>query len=570
MSQENNRKQIPQISYKLNTSLCQFSSVTKTAKAIEYIKHFSLVSRMNKGISENGIHHMTILMTDNNLVQTNQWKYRLQVRTDELSMKICTLSSHKQATFDNLDSFFSKLLKSNNANDLPDILIMCTHGKRTEDTIELLKTLENGNYNFTKIGINQITTTVMFDEADKNINLITDFIKNIKSVVETSNTVLRDIHFITATPLDRFWRKLAKAGIQHLDNIHHYLREEGVMNYNHEELLKYYRAIKDHDKNTSIDDMSLKPVEYASTVLEKILEKRNNHNDYYPLNIFAPSEYTQKSHDEMSDVFIKKGFTVLILNGDKHKEGFQSPNGDFLSLDKFNIKHKIKGELYDSLVKWRSLNENKDLLITGYYKIERGITFNTIGFNFTDMIVSSYHLQDMARLIQILGRANGDKKYVKVLTIWTPKKVIDEALKHIEMLDELHRRDPEIYIREDFKNNKKSTPNITIAHPTPFKTIKEVKDFLKEKLNKNVNPSAFYEIDGYILSTRLNSYYNKNKEELLSTDRLTIDKYNTITLGLNLSKTGKGQSYMVYPVYTNMTSKEVLYYVRYLKHSSSL
>lgn len=111
---------------------------------------------------------------------------------------------------------------------------------------------------------------------------------------------------------------------------------------------------------------------------------------------------------------------------------------------------------------------------------------------------------------------------------------------------------------------------IPIAHPTPFKTIKEVKDFLKEKLNKNVNPSAFYEIDGYILSTRLNSYYNKNKEELLSTDRLTIDKYNTISLGLNLSKTGNGQPYMVYPVYTNMTSEEVLYYVRYLKHCPSL
>ncbi len=106
---------------------------------------------------------------------------------------------------------------------------------------------------------------------------------------------------------------------------------------------------------------------------------------------------------------------------------------------------------------------------------------------------------------------------------------------------------------------------IPIAHPTPFKTIKDVKDFLKEQLNKAVNLSAFYEIDGYVLSTRLNSYYNKKKEELLATDRLTIDNYNSIALGLNLSKTGNGQNYMVYPVYSNMTSKEVLYYVRYLK-----
>ena len=109
---------------------------------------------------------------------------------------------------------------------------------------------------------------------------------------------------------------------------------------------------------------------------------------------------------------------------------------------------------------------------------------------------------------------------------------------------------------------------IPIAHPIPFKTIKEVQAFLKETLNKDVKLNSFHTKDGYLLSTRLNSYYNKNKEELLATDRLTIDKYNSIALGLNLSKTGNGQNYMVYPVYNDITTKEVLYYVRYLKLNS--
>jgi hypothetical protein len=109
-----------------------------------------------------------------------------------------------------------------------------------------------------------------------------------------------------------------------------------------------------------------------------------------------------------------------------------------------------------------------------------------------------------------------------------------------------------------------------IAHSRPFKTIEEVKQFLKEILHKDVNPTAFHEIEGYILSTRLNSYYNKNKEELLATDRLTIEKYNTIALGLNLSKTGNGQNYMVYPVYNSMTTSVVSYYVRYLIIKPSL
>jgi len=110
---------------------------------------------------------------------------------------------------------------------------------------------------------------------------------------------------------------------------------------------------------------------------------------------------------------------------------------------------------------------------------------------------------------------------------------------------------------------------VPIAHPTPFKTIKEIEAFLKETLNKVVKLNPFHEKDGYLLSTRLNSYYNKNKEELLATDRLTIEKYNNITLGLNLSKTGNGQNYMVYPVYSDITSKEVTYYVRYLKPNTS-
>lgn len=106
---------------------------------------------------------------------------------------------------------------------------------------------------------------------------------------------------------------------------------------------------------------------------------------------------------------------------------------------------------------------------------------------------------------------------------------------------------------------------VPIAHPTPFKTLDEVKQFLKETLNRSVYLAPFHRVDGYELSTRLNSYYNKNKDELLATDRLTVDRYNEIALGLNLSKTGKGQTYMVYPVYNDMDTADVLYYVRYLK-----
>ena len=109
---------------------------------------------------------------------------------------------------------------------------------------------------------------------------------------------------------------------------------------------------------------------------------------------------------------------------------------------------------------------------------------------------------------------------------------------------------------------------IPISHPTPFITLNEVKDFLKKILNRDVSLGSFHQIDGYVLSTRLNSYYGKSKEELLASDRLTLDRYNAIAIGLNLSKTGNGQNYMVYPVYNDMETKQVRYRVRYLKVSS--
>lgn len=119
----------------------------------------------------------------------------------------------------------------------------------------------------------------------------------------------------------------------------------------------------------------------------------------------------------------------------------------------------------------------------------------------------------------------------------------------------------------DLPDVKNDDP-IAISHPTPFMTLNEVKDFLKKILNKDASLGSFHEIDGYVLSTRLNSYYGKSKEELLASDRLTLYRYNAIAIGLNLSKTGNGQNYMVYPVYNDMETKQVEYRVRYLKVGS--
>jgi len=464
MSPRQRRRILEKIRHRLNTSLCQFTaSASKTKKAIDYIKHFSIISRMNRGISENGIHHMTIILTNNSLLETKMWKHRLIGRTKELNMNICSLSSKKDSTFNNVDQIITRLVKAKSSNSLPDILVMCTHGTRTSDIINLFTQLESGNLDFTNIGIHQITATVMFDEADKNIGLIADFLKELNKEIlyKMDNTVLRDIHFITATPGKKFWKKLKNANITELENIHHYLRDENVFDYNHEELYKDYRSIDEHnikksnDNADPINNTTGNPVVYASAILKKILKEREDGLRSGPLIVFAPSEMAQTTHDAMAKEFIKKKFTVLILNGEQ--KGFQSPDGSFETVEQFNQRMNISGELYDTLVKWRSLdeNKNKDIAITGYLCVQRGVTFCTIGFNFTDIILSTYHLNSIDDLVQILGRANGEKQYVQVMNIWAPPAVIEEASEMIYILNELHKRDPEVYNESDFR---KKTP----------------------------------------------------------------------------------------------------------------
>jgi hypothetical protein len=71
-----------------------------------------------------------------------------------------------------------------------------------------------------------------------------------------------------------------------------------------------------------------------------------------------------------------------------------------------------------------------------------------------------------------------------------------------------------------------------------------------------------------MISTRLNAYYHKKKDELDASNRLTKEFYNNIKLGMNISANkDSGQPYMVYPVYETMESNasDFKYYVRYLR-----
>lgn len=101
-----------------------------------------------------------------------------------------------------------------------------------------------------------------------------------------------------------------------------------------------------------------------------------------------------------------------------------------------------------------------------------------------------------------------------------------------------------------------------------FKSLDEIKDFLKHSLNRTVRLRDFHEVNGYKLTTRLTNHYGKTKEQLTAEDRLTYDDYKASMAGVNVATDGKkGQHYMVYPVYPNKQSgpETVRYYYSILK-----
>lgn len=434
----------------LNTALCQSPpGVSKTKKAIKFIKHVAVLSRFRNGMSEAGIHHITLIATNRNLEETKQW--RIRTRRDT-RLNILVLSS-KKGDINNIDRIISLLVLSKNADKLPDIIIFCTHQKRLDDMTKLITVFNDSNINLSRIGVHQITCTAMFDEADQNIELIADFIGNLQPIIGEANYCVRDIHYITATPFREFWAKLASVGIKSLKNINTLLKanvgEDDEIHISHEQLMHEYRHIDDHTILHNFEQRCRRPVEYAQLVLKKIIDDRVAGERTGPLTVFAPAEIYVTTHDDMRNLFALARFHCAILNGSK--KGFYTPMGVLTSFDEFNTKHGVTGEFKDTLVKWRELNPGIDLVITGFLNVQRGVTFCTKGFNFTDLIVSHYHLKNMASLIQLLGRANGGKEYVEIMNIWSPTEVIVKANEQITVINEILMEDPEEFTEADFR-----------------------------------------------------------------------------------------------------------------------
>lgn len=479
-------------SFNLVATLCQFTQ-SKTDTVLNFIKWFSLTCNFifdSKYKCNHGTHKIHLIVTNRNLEETKQWKIRTKKELGDLDIHV--LSSKKGSSYKNCTSLLGDLVMkvSSGKSRIPDVIIMCAHHQRFDDIITIVDTLNGGTISFEKIGIKNIDLSLYFDEADKNIGPIVKCLDSLSCTKsEDENNILENIYFITATPFESFWKKLKELGITTLKNALH-LRErlskepkthgiEGVKFKNFDECYEEYRKFNDHNLKIVNEDSS-KPLKFAKIVLKEIFLNYERSKDKNPMIIFVPSDERVKSHIEMKELIQSDknyNFWVLIHNG--NEKCFYSPSGDIYNIEEFS-----KGELKDVLTEWKKQYPNENLAITGHKTIQRGVTFNTIGFNFTDMIL--YDIDLIADLIQFIGRSNGGKQYVDIMNIWISKETNERINNRLEISYEFYKRNPEECVEEDFKvASKKDLNQACYTEPVIIQT--DEKEFISSFMDKDIN-----------------------------------------------------------------------------------
>lgn len=425
--------------FKLRTKPTQFTK-GKTEDTL-----CDLTQRYLLNVNEDDYHLIDIIVTNKSLPETEQWKFRADKTFKNFKNITIDILSSKSNDYNSIGSYIQNILNCKTKEDLPNILIICYHTKRVCDDLITMFNIFGGN-NYIQPS-NKIKFHISFDEPDANLGVTKKFIKKIKDFIHKE--LITGILFITATPIEEFWKMLNDSGIKTLLN----------MNFNNtqnfDEELDNYRAFKEHNI-IEHNNETTNPLYYIIDVFSnRLIDENERKIIFTPAHLYTDTEGVG-SHMEVVSYFNDKNYCVFIMNG-KFK-GFIYPNKSKIELAQFNIENNVTGELRESLMKWNELNPTINLAITGYWVIERGITFNTTGFNFTDMILSNYHVSSINKLIQLAGRGSGGKQYVNKINVICTTKIKDTILHFNKNLEEICSLNPEYFNRTDFTDTNNTIP----------------------------------------------------------------------------------------------------------------
>ena len=467
----------------------------------------------------------------------------------------------------------------------PRVIVMCSNEFRFEDGVKFIDILNNNRTNIERV-------FTYFDELHKYIS------PKLRGQIEYIHdlSIVKCILALTATPLN-IWQKTGFwSNIRMLN-----LDEFNLENY------AGYKDMIFNCIDNFFDTPYIRPSPFAYDIFDEqtigfIRHVLNKHP--YILNdgsrTFIPGHIRRKGHDRIRNMVFETNnrAVVVVLNGKEKTLKYFDRTNSMKTIDLGNsTDDKEVCQVIADLIIKHSLVD-RPLVITGFLCVGMGqtLTHNNLG-SFTSAIFSHMDLTN-DEIYQLFGRITGrmknwGDKYVQT-QVYCPTPimqrchVMEECARNVaneyngEIIGEDKYLETMQFMGDEgistitnirIKKEKKEPRPKRIApveHPTSFTCINDVNKFLTETFKKPTK-IKFHKMGGYELSTRLVAYYKKKKDELTADDRLTYDYYRVIPVGMNISSTeGKGQQYMVYPVYETKESapSSVRYHVRYLIPSS--
>ena len=529
--------------YYLNVECTQFT-IGKTGKALTRVG-LSNAAKLHQAYSNDDDKVISIIISSCSLAETAQWKVRTNKEFGK-ELNICTLSSKtrttKNGSGDKIGDFLSGLSHADD-KDLPDILLMCAHSKRVkDDLLVLLKSQKR----ITGTNGRKFKFNLFFDEADKNIGLITDSLKKIRTLIDvdtghTMDTYLNEVHFITATPSPPFWGALRKIGIHKLANFDIEFGKE-ITTEQRKRARKQYQSILtqphiDFQGPASALD-NIKMV-MESDIIPPIGKNIQN-------IIFAPAENRIQTHNDVKEFYLENGYHVFIHNGPE--KGIYDPSMRFKSLEQLNIEYNLDPnitEVRDTLRFWQEENTSASLAITGWYTITRGLTFNTNGFNFTHMIFSWCHAKKLAEFVQLLGRCCGHADYCDPIKLIGPKQAFESAQFFVKNLLDLKEENVEQYDEKSFKKNK---ANEAITYEI-FNNWQDARKRVTS-IHPRCNPFNIGRKNESLPTLNNEGFYTNTLRDIKQGIMEVTHIINNRAWGIN-----KNNKYRIHPGYTDITNK---------------
>ena len=484
----------------------------------------------------------------------------------------------------------------------------CTLKLRMEQNIEIAREIEDRN----KESRRKRILSFYFDELDKYIVTLRPLIEELARFDCVGKIVI-----VTATPASIWsshpgWDRLfvLNPRIEHDDGS--YLMFKECQHINADDYMS--GAVPPRTWAETPVDRYRKLIDYHHRLIM-------SHPDLMTPGrvIFAPGLEARESHERVARFWTHMGCSVFVLNGERTSAGFygrlylcdgsvvdvQHSTYDMLTTPQLRayaagqgFSPKSQAQLNDVLANlyWEHNLHATPLVMTGLLCVERAQSLvHPVWGTFTDGIYSwARNADDAYQQQRQLGHIKKWDTYRGVPRIFAPERYRQDVLileQRVHRFAERHggatasvadfisagggalTSHEQRRVEKEEKEIVRKNVEMSIQQKS-FSTLKDAVVFLKTELGRDIRigdpssskRSAFHDIDKYLVSTRLLSYYKKKTAaELVAEDRLTEEKFNRISRGMNISQ-NKGQHYMIYAVYPTMMSspEEVQFYVRYL------